>query len=138
MALRVLQFQSIIPAGTPSTAPVTLPLGIDNWQLEQIDLEVPAGPAGLMGFAVFNNGVQWIPFTPGAWLIWDDAMQSWPMVDQPNASGWAIVGYNTGVYDHPVTSRLHVNLPDSQSQQQLPPVVTFVSSDAPASPAVTL
>lgn len=138
MAQYVLQFSATIPAGTPKTAPVTIALPLDNWDIEQIDLEVPTGPAGLMGFYVANNGVQWIPATPGAFLVWDGVNQSWPFTDQPNASGWAIVGYNTGVYQHNVTIRFHVNPTSAAAPAAAAPTITFVSSDTPASDPVTL
>jgi hypothetical protein len=132
MALRVFQFGATIPAGTPQASPFTVPLSIDNWDLESIDLEVPAGASGLMGFYVANNGVQWIPNSPGTWLVWDDVQQSWFMDDQPNASGWAVVGYNTGYYPHTVTVRMHVNLPTAAEVASGAPAVTFVTSAAPS------
>lgn len=137
MALRVFQFTVTIPAGTLKTAPQTTSLDIDGWDLETLDLEVPPGPAGLMGFHVANNGVQWIPNSPGEWIVWDNRERSWQLTDQPNASGWQIVGYNLGDYDHTVIVRMHVNLPASQQAVSTPPVITFVSTPAPA-PAVIL
>lgn len=138
MALRVFQFVATIPAGTTKAAPVTIPLTLDNWDIELLDLEVPAGPAGLMGFYVANNGVQWIPQSPGQFLVWDDVQQSWPFYDQPNASGWQIVGYNLGFFPHAVTVRFHVNPPAVDATPPAPPVVTFVTSNVAELPVVTL
>lgn len=136
MALRVFQFAAVIPAGTPTDVPATIPLDIDNWDLESLDLQVPAGPGGLMGFAIFNNGVQWVPAGQGQWLVWDDVQQSWPLSGQPNASGWSVVGYNTGVYDHTVVVRMHVNLPAAVANPNSSPTVTFVTTPSPAVPVV--
>lgn len=111
MALRVLQFAVTIPAGTPENEPHEVGLALDNWDMEQIDLEVPPGPAGLMGFTILNNGVRWLPAGEGTWMVWDDVVQSWYVSDQPNGLGWAVLGYNTGTYDHTVTVRAHVNPP---------------------------
>jgi hypothetical protein len=111
VATRVLPFTVTIPAGTQKTAPVTIPLALDNWELESLDLEVPPGPSGLMGFQVYNNGVAWVPYGGGNWLVWDDVRERYSLTDQPNASGWAVVGYNTGVFDHAVILRFHVNPP---------------------------
>lgn len=138
MAQYVLQFSATIPPDTPQDAPVTVDLPLDNWNVEQIDLEVPAGPAGLMGFYVANNGVQWIPATPGSWLVWDDVQNSWAFTDQPNASGWAIVGYNTGTYDHSVVVRFHVNTTVPPTAAATAPTVTFVSTGVAAADPVTL
>jgi hypothetical protein len=78
VAERVLQHTATIPAGTPASAPVTVAVPFDNWEIEQIDLEVPAGPSGTMGFYLANNGMPWIPRTPGEWLIWDDHWEALP------------------------------------------------------------
>jgi hypothetical protein len=137
VATRVFQFTVTIPSGTPKSAPATSGLTLDGWDLEMIDLEVPPGPAGLMGFYVANNGVQWIPQGDGEWLVWDDVQHSWPLTDQPNASGWEIVGYNLGDYDHIAIVRMHVSLPGSQSASASPPTVTFVSTPV-QQPAVIL
>jgi len=137
VAIRVFQFTVTIPAGTLQTAPQTADLNLDGWDLETLDLEVPPGPAGLMGFYVANNGVQWVPQGDGEWLIWDDVQHSWPITDQPNASGWQIVGYNTGDYDHDVIVRMHCSLPADQATAVTAPTITFVSTPQP-SPAVVL
>lgn len=132
MAYRVLQFQSTIPAGTPIASPVSIALPIDNWEIEAVDLEVPPGPAGLMGFAIFNNNVQWIPYGAGEWIVWDDVQQSWPISGQPNASGWSILGYNLGNWPHSVYTRWHVNpVTQAQPSAQSAPPITIVSSPPP-------
>lgn len=138
MAQYVLQFAVVIPAQTLPSAPVTIPITMDNWDIEQIDLDVPPGPAGLMGFYISNNGVQWIPATVGQFIVWDNHRDSWPMTDQPNASGWAITGYNTGTYNHSVTVRFHVNNPQQSLPTPTAPAVTFVSTGVPVADPVTL
>lgn len=138
MALRVLPFTVTIPAGTPSTAPVTIPLALDNWELESLDLEVPPGPAGLMGFQVLNNGVAIYPYGPGQWFVWDDVIEHYSLQDQPNASGWAVLGYNTGFFNHAVILRFHVNPPSTAAQQTATPTVTIVSGAIDSSASVVL
>jgi hypothetical protein len=135
MAQQVLQFTVAIPANTTPAAPVTIPLQVDNWDIQQIDLEVPAGASGLMGFAVYNNGVQWLPRTPGAWLIWDDRSQQFPTENQPSGSGWQIVGYNTGFYVHNVTVRFHVT-PVDTSQYVNSPTINIVTNPTVSDPVV--
>ena len=138
MALRVFQFAVTIPAGTPKASPVTVALPIDNWEMESLDLEVPAGPSGVMGFYIANNGAQWIPASPGSWLIWDDVQQSWPFSDQPNASGWQVVGYNTGTYPHVVTVRMHVNPPTPAQQSGVAPQLVIQTTAVAPLPVTVL
>lgn len=138
MATRVLSFTATIPAGTPVAAPVTIPLSLDNWEIERIDLEVPPGPSGLMGFQLYNNGVAWIPYGTGKWLIWNDVKDSYYMTDQPSASGWAVVGYNTGAWPHTVTVRFHVNPVTAAPAAPSAASVTITTSNLPAQEPVTL
>lgn len=138
MATRVLPFAVTIPAGTPASAPVTIPLAMDNWEIERIDLEVPPGPSGHMGFQLLNNGVAWIPYGPGNWVVWDDVRESYYMTDQPTASGWAVEGYNTGTYNHSVIVRFHVNPTSPDATDTTATAVNIVTTDTPATEPVTL
>lgn len=108
MAVRVLPFTVSIPTGTTPAAPSTQAINLDGWVVERFDLEVPPGPGGLMGFQLYNNGVAWIPYGPGNWIVWDDRSNEYYLDDQPDAGGWAVVGYNEGLYPHIVTVRAHV------------------------------
>lgn len=138
MATRILPYRVTIPAGTPETAPATIPIDLDNWDIEALDLEVPPGSAGLMGFQVFNNGVAWVPYGDGEWLVWDDVKERYYLTDQPNASGWAVVGYNTGTYDHDVILRFHVNPPAAIATTPAPAVFTIVNGPGSQAPALVL
>ena len=62
MATQVRQFTATIPAGTLKTALVTVALDLDYVEIESVDLEVPPGPSGLMGFYLARSGQQWIPY----------------------------------------------------------------------------
>ncbi|MGH3262026.1 MAG: hypothetical protein ACRDNS_08535 [Trebonia sp.] len=126
MALQILQFTVTIPAGTPAGAPVTTDLELDNWEIESIEAMVPAGPNGLMGFFIANNGVPWVPRSAGEYLVWDNQSQTWFVTGQPNASGWQVTGYNTGTYDHAVTLRVGVNMPADVTVGLPPPAPVFV------------
>ena len=116
----VRQFTATIPAGTLKTSPVTIPIALDYVDIESVDLEVPPGPSGLMGFYLARSGQQVIPYESGEWLIWDDRFDSWYLTDQPTGSGWQVVGYNLDVYDHDVVVRFHTNPVVAQSASSLP------------------
>ena len=137
MAYRVLPFKVTIPAGTAQATPATTPISLDNWLIRRLDLEVPPGPAGLMGFQIFNNGVAFIPFGGGQWIVWDDNTESYYLDDQPDASGWSVVGYNAGVYDHAVILRFHVDLIMPSAPATPPaPLVIVNGAQPPAVPVV--
>lgn len=107
MADVVFRYTATIPAGTTADAPASIALPFDGYEVQQIDLEVPAGPGGNMGFYLANNGIPWIPRASDDWIVWDDFSQTYYTDDYPNASGWAVVGYNNGQYDHSIAVTFH-------------------------------
>ena len=122
VATEVHAFQVTIPAGTSVGAPYVETLTLDYRTIVTVDLMVPSGPGGVMGFAVWHSGTQVLPIEPGVWFVWDGLDQSWDMTDLPDSQGWQVAGYNSGDYDHTVYVRLHT--------------VPVVAGEAPA-PAFT-
>lgn len=127
MATEVHQFQATIPAGTAKATPVTRALAQANYEIESIDLEVPPGPSGLMGFYIALSGQQWIPWEPGAYIVWNDRTENFPTENQVVNGGWQVVGYNTGAYDHTVTVRFHTNPIPSPEQPEVAPYIPQVN-----------
>lgn len=109
MAEEVHQFSCTIPAGTPKSSPHTVSMAMPHYEVVSIDLEVPPGPSGLMGFYLEIGKQQWIPWEAGEWIVWNDRTESWDIDNAPTSETWALVGYNTGVYDHTVQVRFHLN-----------------------------
>jgi hypothetical protein len=137
VAYRVLPFQVTIPPGTPVAAPFSQAIDLNNWEIESVDLEVPSGPNGLMGFQVTNNGVAWIPYGDQEWIVWNDHSENYPLQDQPTGQGWGVVGYNLGTNPHTVTLRFHVNPTDPTADQApVVPQVTFVTTPTAAAGVV--
>lgn len=130
MAERVLQHVTTIPAGTPIATPWVEQLGFHDWEVERIDLEVPPGPAGTMGFYLANNGMPWVPRAQNEWLVWDDRRITIEPTGYPTGTGWQVVGYNLGAYDHDVRALFHVNpITVDQGGAFAPYVLTFVEHD---------
>jgi hypothetical protein len=139
MATEIHQFSAKIPAGTPSSAPVTINLGQANYEIESVDVEVPPGPSGLMEFCIALSGQQWIPFEMGEFIRWDNRAGSWQTENQTVNGGWEVIGFNTGEYDHTVTVRFHTNpIPDpaSTDPSQIFPTVIINASPAPWVPVL--
>ena len=126
MAEEIHQFDCTIPAGTTIAAPVTIPMVLPLYEIDSIDVQVPPGPNGVVGFYLELGSQQWIPWEAGTWLVWDDRTENWPLDSQPSSETWALVGYNNGVYDHTVSIRFHLNGAGAQSSDG---VVTVEVSD---------
>lgn len=137
MAAEVHQFTAKIPANTPQSALAVVALPLNLYDIESIDLEVPPGPSGLMGFYLALSGQQWLPWEAGEFLVWDDRFDSWPLTDQPTSYGWEIHGYNLDGYDHFVVVRFHVNIVETPVDRPVTPVMTIITNVAPA-PALVL
>lgn len=98
-----------IPAGTSSLAPLSAPLPIGESIVRRLDLIVPPGPSGLVGFYLAHSGTQMIPRTRGQFLILDDKLIPFDMDGYPTGDKWTLVGYNSDIYDHIIRTIWHVD-----------------------------
>lgn len=105
MADRIESKKATIPAGTSSLSPVTIAFGFDDGQVDMIDILIPPGPSGLVGFAIVHSSQPVIPYTAGDWIIGDDEKLPWPLSNFPTGGKWSLIGYNSDVYDHTIYVR---------------------------------
>lgn len=123
MAKTVWSYAATIPAGTPETALVEVDLGLSDQVVQQVDLQVPPGPLGCMGFSVWHSNTPILPRNMGDFFVWDNHYATWTLEDVPSGGGWQVVGYNTGQYDHTVYVVMHtdpVTTPDAGGRYVLP------------------
>lgn len=136
MASIIRQFTVTVPANTPKATPVTLPIAFPSEQTDTLEIEVPVGPYGLMGFYLAMSGQQIIPFESGEFIVWNGVEKSWPLNNYPTSGAWSLVGYNLStVNDHDVFVRFHNNPVGEPSQ----PVVniTIVQGEATGEPMLS-
>jgi hypothetical protein len=100
MARRVLPLTCTITANTAISTPQHFPLQFAPAAVERIDVRIPPGPSGLVGFAINNGGGNFIPEGAGTWVIANDQFIQWPLDDAPDNGTWDIAGYNLDVIDH--------------------------------------
>lgn len=110
MAREIRSFTLTIPAGTPQSAPVSVPMQLGARRVDQLEIIVPPGGGGLMGFAVFYSGVRIIPYLSDQWIVTAGETINWPLEDQPTNGDWQAVGYNTGANAHSVYFRFLLSL----------------------------
>lgn len=137
MAAEVHQFTATIPAGTPKSSLAVVEMPLPLYEIESVDIEVPPGPSGLMGFYLALSGQQWIPWEAGEFLVWDDRFDSWMLNDQPTSSGWEVHGYNLDSYDHDVVVRFHLNVVGPPAFVAAPSI-TFLTTGLAAEVMATL
>lgn len=109
MADRIPSKTITVPAGTAIATPQTTQWTINPGHVERLDVYVPPGPSGLMGFAVLFAGVQVFPDDAGSWFVMDNVYTSFPLQNQPTDGRWSVRAYNIDVYDHTFYLWLLVN-----------------------------
>lgn len=121
MASEIRAFQVTIPANTPQSAPFVQAINFPPRTVTQVDWKVPPGPSGLMGWALSIAGQPVIPNNPGAFIVADNQLQSWPLTGFPDQGQWQVTGYNTDIYPHTVylTFLLELNAAPSGQPAQI-------------------
>ncbi len=132
MAARIYSFACTVPAGTPVAKPVTVAMSMPAVEVVEIDIVVPHGPAGFMGFAIGAAGVPVFPEASGQWIVTDAQNLSWPLEDAIDSGAWEFFGYNTGSYPHTVYVTFQCDLPQEPTTGTAP-IAALVGATVTAS-----
>ncbi len=108
MAQRVEHFAVTIPLGTAIAAPQTTALTFNRGIVERIEILIPPGPSGLVGFRILHSGDVVIPYDRTQWIIADNEVIKWDLEEYPTGSAWSIRAYNTDVFAHTLYVRVLV------------------------------
>lgn len=100
MADRIETPTVVVASGATQTNPQTTALNLLDAVLERVEVVIPPGPSGLVGFALVHSGQQVIPFTVGDWLIGDNEKISFDLERFPTGDLWSVRAYNLDIYDH--------------------------------------
>lgn len=110
MAIEIYQFTLAIPAGTLSAAPVTQSCKLPVRQVDWLQVVVPPGSGGLVGWNVKVSGTTVIPFNSDPFIITANENITWPIENAPVSGDWSVAGYNLGSFSHTVYFRFGVSL----------------------------
>lgn len=131
MAREVHEFPVSIPAGTPITAPLTFNLPMPPRIIDEVQVQVPPGPRGEVGFAIGQAGVPIFPFESGAYVVTDNELVSWPLEDANTSGAWQIIAYNSGAFNHTLYVRFFARLPDAAATAaDSPPIIESTTLSA--------
>jgi len=108
MADRIEVSEIVVPAGTTIAAPQTTAVSFVDGVVERLEVVVPPGPSGLVGFRVLHSGQVVIPFSGNTWIVTDDEKLDWPLSNFPTGGKWSIRIYNTDIYSHTLFFRWHI------------------------------
>jgi len=109
VADRLEWFQVTIPKLTPQNAPVTLPCVFNEGDVIEIDVKVPPGPHGNVGFFIGAGGSQYVPRTADSFVMPDDDFFTWPLANAILSGSWSVTAFNNDVFDHTIQVSFQVN-----------------------------
>lgn len=126
------QFTVAIAAGTPAAAPVVTNMQTGPVVLDEVQVRVPPGPAGNVGFRLLVAGQQVLPWGQALnWVIADGELLEFAMgldVD----SQVTLQAYNTDVFAHTLWVRLTTHDHDLSEVAPMPPIVSAATIDQAA------
>lgn len=93
-------FTITVPALTAIASPATTAMVFNAADVDEIKVVVPPGPAGSVGFQVWNGGGPFIPQSAGQYIVADDYTFELPQEKAPNNGNWSFVAYNTDFIPH--------------------------------------
>jgi hypothetical protein len=100
MSELVYSWQFTVPAGTQPGTPASFAMQVSPQLVQAINVRVPPGPHGCVGFQVDYGGGQAFPYGLGSWMVADDSnIITTPPADLTSGA-WKLIAYNTGTYDH--------------------------------------
>lgn len=105
---RLYQLAATFPAGTPVNAPISVPLILEDNQLVEMDITIPDGPSGLMGFRVLQSQQQIVPWGNTGFIVANDEKIRYSYDDQIQSSGIVVQGYNTDIFAHTIYIRVTI------------------------------
>jgi hypothetical protein len=102
MATRIEPFSVTVAAGTTQAAFQRTALRFDQGTVTQIDVRVPPGAAGLVGFRIAHSNQSVLPYKGNTWFVMDNDKAEWHLESFPDGDGWELWAYNLDLYAHTV------------------------------------
>lgn len=108
MATRIEPFVVTTPASTAIASFQRTSLPFQKGRVDRVEIIIPPGPSGLVGFKLAHSGQAVIPIQADIWNVADDTRFDWPLTNFPDGLAWELWTYNTDVYDHSIYLWFHV------------------------------
>lgn len=111
MARDIQSFAVTVPPGGTPAAPQRFAMTMPARIVTEVDIFVPPGPRGEVGFALGAAGSQFIPSNSGGYILTDNQVITWALEDVIESGAWQLVAYNTGLYPHTLQIVFRCELP---------------------------
>lgn len=110
MAREIHVFHVTIPLSTPKSAPQVTSMTMPARRVDEVEIRVPPGPRGEVGFSLGSSGVAVIPIEAGTFIVTNDEVIRWPLEEFWDSGGWELHAYNTGSNPHTIEIRFLVSI----------------------------
>lgn len=107
----VRQYTLALPAGTKTSRPILLDMRMPARVVNTIQVVVPPGCNGVVGFRILNSGLPIIPYDSDGWVITSGETIQWPVDGAITSGAWGAEGFNLGINQHAVYIRMLVRPP---------------------------
>lgn len=111
--IQVQHFSPTIPAGTPATSLYKLQMQLGQFQVDWVELDIPPGSQGNVGFYLASSNQQVIPYQPGTFLVSTGTFRHWDLTGYPTSGDWQFYGYNLGTFAHTINITFGLELAPS-------------------------
>lgn len=124
MADEVRIYPVLVPKGTLKSAPQITALPMPQRLVQRVEILVPPGPGGMVGFQLAAGGQAIVPYNDVNWIVTNNEVIDWPLEGMPEAGSWQLHAYNNGKFDHTLTVRFLLGLPEKAKAAPLMPIVS--------------
>lgn len=91
---RVEMRQVMVPAGTVQAAAIETDLSFPPGWVQDIEIVIPDGHAGLTGIAIAQAHQVTIPAAGNVWIVSNDEVVRWSVTDKLGSGQWSAFTYN--------------------------------------------
>jgi hypothetical protein len=81
----------------------------NDGDVTEIDVKVPSGPNGNVGFFIGAGGSQYVPRTKGSFIRPNNDFFEWPLTNAINSGSWSVTAFNLDIFDHTIQVFFQVN-----------------------------
>lgn len=110
MASEIRSFTVLTPIGTAKAAPLVTNLTMPVRVVRKIEIRIPPGPNGELGFSIGMARQAIIPYNAGEWIVTSDEVVEWEFDTGLDSGAWQCFSYNTGNYPHTIQIRFYLDL----------------------------
>ena len=115
-----------VPASTTQSSPVRERIHLTAGVIHKVEIEFPAGCAGLVGARILHREFQLWPLTPGEFFVTDNFTISFPSQFHLNEEPFVLTveAYNEDTtYDHTLSFRFAVAEPAPDPMRQIAEII---------------